>query len=153
MREALAAAAAHLCATWPLEGCGAVVRAPGGACHFVAIPNVARTPEVAFAFEPRAQLELFRNTAAGAVELVALVHSHVGAPADFSEEDRAAATTVDGRPLHPGLEHWVLAVYGPPPAVVEARAFTWRVDGWSERPLVPPPAAGAPSCARPANRL
>ena len=118
-----------------------VVRDPCGASRFVAVRNVAAEAARAFEFDPLEQLAIWKEAAAGAFVLVALVHSHPDGEACFSAADRAAATTAHGAPLHPGLEHWVLAVHGPTPRLVDARAFTWGAGGWCQRPLVRRPAS------------
>lgn len=137
---AFAAAADHACACWPLESCGVVVRSAGGACRYLPVRNVAADPARRFELDPAEQLAIWRRAAAGEFALVALVHSHPDGTADFSAADRAAATTAAGRPLHPGVDHWVLAIHGPAPRLVEARAFTWSAGRWSRQASVCRPA-------------
>ena len=149
---ALAAAAAHACARWPLEACGLAVRAAAGV-RFVPVVNVSPDPRTSFAFAPAEQLALWRAEAAGHLAIVAIVHSHCDADASFSERDRRDATTADGHPLYPGVEHWVLSIRGPGPRLDEAVAWTWRPGGWTGRALAPTPVAGCPSCVGVKNRL
>ncbi len=150
--EALAHAAAHACAGWPLETCGAVVRDEGG-LRFVAVRNAAPDSRTAFAFAASEQLALWRAEAEGRFAIVAIVHSHPDGSAEFSQQDRRLAVAGDGSALVPGVEHWVLAVHGPAPRLHEAKAWTWRPDGWSGRALAPPYATGCASCIRAQNRL
>ena len=149
---ALAAAAAHALSRFPREACGVVVRGAGG-LHFVPVANVATDPRAAFAFDASEQLALWLQEAAGAFAIEALVHSHCDADAGFSSADRRAATADDGSPLHPGLEHWVLAIRGPRPRLDEAVAWRWRRGNWTGRPLALPPVAGCVSCVTPQNRI
>ena len=150
---ALAAAAAHACAQWPLEACGVVVRGPDGVHRFVPVANVADDPATRFELDPHAQLALWKQAAAGAFALVAAVHSHPDAPADFSREDRACATSPGGGPLHPALEHWVLSIRGPRPRLDQAKSYTWRMGEWAERALARPPIPGARICVATQKRL
>ena len=150
--DALAAAVAHACARWPLEACGVVVREPCGREAFVPVDNVAAHPATRFELDPHTQLALWKQAAAGAFALLAVVHSHPQGTADLSEQDRADAMAGDA-PLHPGLEHWVLSIHGRPPGLVDAKAHTWSMGGWTERALLRPPGSGARICIARQKRL
>ena len=127
--RALDAAIRHAIDRYPLEACGVVVEAVDGRLCFLAVENVADDPESRYELDPAAQFRIWRAAAAGAFALRAIVHSHPDGTAAFSEVDRAFATE-RGRPLHPGLAYWVLAIGGRPPGATDARSYIFRDGVW-----------------------
>lgn len=136
--DVLEAAARHAIARYPHEACGVLVETFDGALHFLAVENVADHPRHRYEFDPAAQFRIWRAAAAGAFSLRAIVHSHPDGSAEFSQLDRDLATE-GGRPLHPGLAYWVLAIGGDPPQLQAARAFTWRDGEWHGESLISAP--------------
>lgn len=105
----LDAAAAHLAATYPDEGCGLILETDVG-CRFHAAANVA-PPSVAshrFELDP---VELLHAESRGD-RLRAIVHSHVDTDDAFSREDIRAALApgTPRRPWYPGVDHLVIAI-------------------------------------------
>jgi proteasome lid subunit RPN8/RPN11 len=141
---ALLARIAALCEASPdREACGFVVRT-GEALEVLAVPNAAdaahaedpvrfpRTARDSFLMDPDALLAAFERLAREGGEVLAVWHSHVDAPATFSEKDRDDAL-LDGEPALPGAEHLVLSVRGG--RAVEARRYRFGGAGFLEAPL------------------
>ncbi|MFT3914964.1 MAG: Mov34/MPN/PAD-1 family protein [Anaeromyxobacteraceae bacterium] len=125
---------AALCEASPArEACGFVVRRAGG-LHGEELPNAAdaahaedplhhpRTSRDAYVMDPDALLATFERHAREGAEIVAVWHSHVEAPAVFSEKDQADAV-LDGEPALPGAEQLVFSVRGG--RVVDARRYVF----------------------------
>ena len=81
-----------------------------------------RTSATGFSLDP---MEIVRSRARGE-HLVAIVHSHVAAPASFSSEDRRRATTASGEPLFPDVQHVVLEATRD--GIVDTRVFEWAAE-------------------------
>ena len=125
------------------EACGFVVRR-GAALEAVPVENVAdrchaadpvafpRTSRDSYLMDPRAQLRLHEELAAGGGEIAAVWHSHVEAAACFSAKDRADAA-IDGTPVLPGADHLVFGLRGG--RVTEAIRVTWDGAAWRSAPL------------------
>lgn len=119
-RGVLAEARRHLEACHPEEGCGVVLKGPGGA-RWVALRNAyatwaARDPagfprdaRTAYLFEPADWLALLRDADSRGEHVAFLVHAHPDGQATFSAEDRAQAAPA-GQPLVPGAAYLVFAV-------------------------------------------
>lgn len=124
------------------EVCGFLVRREGE-LDVVPVENVAdryhaadpvafpRTSRDSFLMDPRAQLRVHQELAAGGGEIVAVYHSHVEAGAYFSEKDRADAV-VDGLQLLPGAEYLVLGVREG--RVTEVKRFRYEAGSFVEIP-------------------
>lgn len=75
---------AHLCATYPREGCGLLVRDDTGAEVFVATPNLSHSATEQFTIAPEDYAD-----AEDRGEVIAVIHSHVDAPTFPSVVDLA----------------------------------------------------------------
>jgi len=121
-------------AAYPDEGCGLILRGPGGfrfeamdnaydrlrAADPVAFPRTART---AYAFDPVQWLKALREADRRDETVACIYHSHCDSPAGFSAEDRLWAAP-DGAPLMPGTLYLVLAIE-------QGRVAGIRVFGWA----------------------
>ena len=72
--------------------------------------------------DPDALLAVFESLGREGAEIAAVWHSHVEAPAVFSEQDRADAL-LDGEPALPGAEYLVVSLRGGRAAEVRRYAF------------------------------
>ncbi|MFL5319696.1 MAG: Mov34/MPN/PAD-1 family protein [Myxococcaceae bacterium] len=133
----------HLEACYPNEGCGVILKGPGG-FRVVPLENVydryhaidpeqfPRTARTAYLIDPRAWLKL-STEAEGRGEAVShIVHSHADVGAYFSDEDKAMAAP-EGQPLHPGVGYLVVAVNRG--RVDNARLFQWASGSYFEVPI------------------
>jgi len=120
-REVLATAfsddlARHAAAWFPRECCALLMRGTGGH-ELVLADNLAdryhaldpetfpRTALRAYVLDPRLIAAAERESK----ELVAIIHSHCGVGAYFSDEDvRQALSPIDESPLYPGVDYVVL---------------------------------------------
>lgn len=110
----------HLEAAYPNEGCGVILEGPNG-MRVVPLDNVydkyhrvdpeqfPRTQRTAYLIDPKAWLQLSRESEAKGERVVVIIHSHADVGAYFSAEDKAMAAP-NGEPLHPGVEYLVVAV-------------------------------------------
>lgn len=100
----------HLESTYPLEGCGVILR-KGMEETFRVCPlrNASARPETAYAFAPEDWLALNLQADAWGEQIVCVFHSHVDAPATFSGEDRTSAAP-GGLPLLPGISYIIASV-------------------------------------------
>lgn len=102
---------------YPAEACGLLVADPMGGLHALAVANLqdrwhaqdpaefCRSSRTAFALDERAiadQQHLGHR-------LVAIWHSHCDVGPEFSDADLRGAFP-NGRPLYPGVAHWVISV-------------------------------------------
>lgn len=122
----------------PAEACGLVLSNGKGAIRFVAIQNIAgtsmgsatssRQASDGFVMEPKAMMQAIESAEAAGGALLAIVHSHPGAAAYFSSEDREMALGGGSEPLWPGVDSVVVSVrLGPRgPFVDEARLYRWN---------------------------
>lgn len=85
------ALAAHVLGCAPEEGCGVLLGQGDEATRFVPLRNVAAAPARAFAFDDAEWLRVARAADAQGLELLAVAHAHVDAPAVPSGVDRAHA--------------------------------------------------------------
>jgi proteasome lid subunit RPN8/RPN11 len=123
--------------------CGFVVRRDQG-LDLVEVPNAVdaahaedpvrfpRTAREAYLMDPEALLAVFEALARDGAEIAAVWHSHVEAPAIFSEQDRAHAL-LEGEPALPGAEYLVVSVRGG--VAAEVRRFAFAGGGFAEAPL------------------
>ncbi len=101
----------HLEASWPHEGCGVILQHGGtGGLRVRPLRNVAGSPRTAYAFSPEEWLAVLTEADARGERVVCVFHSHVEAPARFSEEDRARAAPA-GEPLLPGVSYLIGSVH------------------------------------------
>jgi proteasome lid subunit RPN8/RPN11 len=142
--DVLALALRHLESRYPEEGCGVVLRGPGGT-RWVAMRNAyaswaARDPKAfprdarsAFVFEPTDWLGLLREADVQRETVLCVVHAHPDGRAAFSAEDAAQAAP-DGIPLLPGVGYLVVAVVE---GRAEAATWTrWQDGGFREEPFL-----------------
>ena len=143
--DLLARLAARCEASPGREACGFVVRR-GAALEVEEVPNAAdaahaedpvghpRTSREAYFMEPDALLAVFERHAREGLEIVAVWHSHVDAPAVFSAKDQEDAL-LDGEPALPGAEHLVFSLRAG--VAVEARRYVFGGSRFVEAPLAP----------------
>lgn len=113
------------------EVCGFVLAGQGGgSLELVPIRNAAADPARAFAMEPAEVLRVLRGAERGGRPIVAVYHSHVSGGAGLSAAD-VAHLTVDGGPVIPGAELWIVGLERGKAA--EARAYRWAGAAWVER--------------------
>lgn len=127
-------------AAYPNEGCGLILRGPGGfriepidnaydrlhAVDPAAFPRSART---AYAFDSAQWLEASLEADRRGETVACVYHSHCDARAAFSAEDRLRAAP-DGAPLLPGALYLVLAIEKG--AFAEARVCWWSRGDFKE---------------------
>jgi proteasome lid subunit RPN8/RPN11 len=135
---------AALCEADPgREACGFVVRR-GRALEVVPIRNAAdryhaadpasfpRTSRDSYVMDPRDQLRVMRELDTWGGEIVAIWHSHVEAPAYFSEKDRSDALP-GGVAAVPGAEYLVLGVRGG--RVTDVKRYRLHAGAFAESDL------------------
>lgn len=113
------------------EVCGFVLEHPGqGSVELRTAHNDAEDPARRFSISPRAVLEVLRQADEGGPILRAVYHSHPQGGADLSARD-LAELVVDGGPLLPGVELWVVALSCG--IATEVRVFSWVNGGYLAR--------------------
>ena len=71
--------------------------------------NFSRTSQEAYFMDPKELLALQKELRASEEEIRVIYHSHINAPAYFSEEDKRMAL-LDGEPVYPGVDYLVISV-------------------------------------------
>ena len=84
--------------------------------------NFPRTGRQAYFMEPKALLALQKESRASKEEIRVIYHSHIDAPAYFSDEDKRLARFEDG-PVYPGVDYLVISVIDR--KVQEVRLYRW----------------------------
>jgi [CysO sulfur-carrier protein]-S-L-cysteine hydrolase len=121
---------------YPAECCGVVLSTRGGDAlrvrpcrnaqdefHARDPDQFPRTSRAAYFMEPSELLALHKEAREAGEEIRLIYHSHVDAPAVFSEEDTRMALD-RGEPLYPGVRYLVLSVVSG--SVREAQVFAWE---------------------------
>jgi proteasome lid subunit RPN8/RPN11 len=146
LREALAGVARAAEAEPDREACGLVLREALGALSVEPIPNdadrwaaaePARFPGGArsgFVLAPRPLRQALSAAHARGAVLHAIYHSHVEAAAEPSARDLAEAF-LDGEPVLPGVENWIVPVWGGRAGAV--LRFTLRGGAFEPAPALP----------------
>jgi proteasome lid subunit RPN8/RPN11 len=112
------------------EVCGFVLEGSGAASpEIVALRNVAGDPARAFRMDPGDVLAVLRRVEQERCGLAALYHSHPSGGAALSARD-LADLTMEGGPLLPGVELWVIGIERG--KVVEVRAYRFTDGGYAE---------------------
>jgi desampylase len=111
------------------EVCGFVLEAPLGLILLYPTRNVAEDTTRAFQIAPSEVLRTLRGADDGGCRVLAVYHSHPFGGADLSSRD-LAELVVDGCPVLPGAELWVVALERG--IAKEIRVFGWA-DGRYER--------------------
>lgn len=123
----------HVLASYPNEGCGAVL-ASAGEESVRPISNIQerlhsenpmehpRDGRTAYFMEPKELLSLLRESEDRKRPIRVFFHSHPEHGAYFSEEDRARAIAWD-EPAYPEAAYLVVSLYGR--AVKDRRAYAW----------------------------
>ncbi|MHB8873386.1 MAG: M67 family metallopeptidase [Myxococcaceae bacterium] len=112
----------HLLSVYPEEGCGLILRGPGGfriqpidnAYDRLRAQDPARYPRsarTAYELDPTAWLKASLEAERRGESIACVYHSHCDASANFSAEDRALAAP-GGAPLLPGAHYLVVALAG-----------------------------------------
>jgi len=119
----------HLEAAYPFEGCGVILRSEArGTFRVRALRNAASTPRDAYAFAPEEWLSVCIEADVHSERVVCVFHSHVDAPAIFSQEDLRGAAP-EGHPLLSNVSYIIGSVRrGRVRCVSE---YEWR-DGYFE---------------------
>ena len=113
------------------EVCGFVLEHPGqGNVELRTAHNEAEDPARRFMISPQAVMRVLRQADLGGPLLRAVYHSHPEGGADLSARD-LAELVVDGEPLLPGVELWVVALAGG--IATEVRVFSWVKGGYLAR--------------------
>lgn len=140
LREAVA----HLCAAYPEEGCGVLVRR-GETWRFVPMRNAVdrfhradpesfpRDARTAYLFDPAEQRRVWSWAKREGWTIAAIVHSHCDAGPELSDMDRDMAMASPDEPLHPGVAHLVIAVRDGRPA--GAMMHAWHAGRWWSREI------------------
>lgn len=116
----------HLEAMYPQEGCGVVLReGAAGPWRVRPLRNVSPSPRTAYAFAPEEWLAVCLEADARRERVVCVFHSHVEAPATFSQEDLARAAP-GGQPLLPGVSYLIASVHRG--CVAWVCEYEWRED-------------------------
>jgi proteasome lid subunit RPN8/RPN11 len=118
------------------EVCGFAAECGEGHAELWPVPNAAQDPSRMFQVAPVVVLRTLRRAEQGGRQLLALYHSHPSGGAALSSRD-LDELTVDGAPLLPGLELWVVALAGG--VAAEIRAYTWSEGAYAERCRRRPP--------------
>ena len=109
------------------EVCGFVLEgAGGGRPEILALHNASEEPERAFRVAPGDVLHVLRMVERERRGLAALYHSHPSGGSSLSPRD-LADLTIDGAPLLPGVELWVVGMDAG--KAVEVRAHRWLHPG------------------------
>jgi proteasome lid subunit RPN8/RPN11 len=132
----LARLAALAEATPGREVCGFAAEGAEGLPELWPVPNVAQDPIHMFQVAPAEVLRTLRRAEQGGRQLLALYHSHPSGGAALSSRD-LDELTVDGAPVLPGLELWVVALEGG--VVAEIGAYTWTGGTYAARCRRRPP--------------
>jgi proteasome lid subunit RPN8/RPN11 len=112
------------------EVCGFVVAAVGGrSAEVIPLRNRAGEPVREFRLDPGEVLAVLRRVEREGLWLVALYHSHPGGGSVLSPRD-FAELTLDGRPLLPGVELWVIGMHEG--RTQDLRAYRWADGAYSE---------------------
>ncbi|NVI97816.1 M67 family metallopeptidase [Myxococcus sp. AM009] len=121
----------HLEAAYPLEGCGVILRAEGtGALRIRPLRNAAGNPRMAYAFAPEEWLAVCIEADARSERVVCVFHSHVDAPATFSQEDLLRAAP-DGCPLLPDVSYLIGSIHRG--CVHYVSEYEWRAGNFVSR--------------------
>ena len=83
-----------------------------------------RTAQTAYFIDPRALLQIQKETREKNCEIRVIYHSHVNAGAYFSEEDKRIALS-EGKPAYPGVSYLVVSVR-------EGKADDFSLFQWDE---------------------
>ncbi len=118
------------------EVCGFAVGAGEGGAELWPARNASDDPARAFQVAPGEVLRALRQADERGRRLLALYHSHPSGGSRLSPRD-LDGLTVDGAPVLPGAELWVVALERG--AAVEIRAYAWADGGYAERCLRRPP--------------
>ncbi|WP_426757443.1 Mov34/MPN/PAD-1 family protein [Myxococcus sp. Y35] len=103
--------ARHLEATYPLEGCGVILQNEAhGYFRVRPLRNAAANPGRAYAFAPEEWLAVCMEADVHSERVVCVFHSHVDAPAIFSEEDLRQAAPA-GHPLLPDVSYLIGSIH------------------------------------------
>jgi proteasome lid subunit RPN8/RPN11 len=112
------------------EVCGFVLEgAGGGRPEVVALRNAAHDAGRAFRLDPGDVLAVLRRVDRERCGFVALYHSHPTGGGSLSARD-LADLTMEGGPLLPGVELWVIGMSSGKAA--EVRAYRWIDFGYAE---------------------
>lgn len=115
----------------PEEGCGVVLQGPQGTLKAVGLNNVSPRRRTAFELDALALARLLSQARTAGEELCCIFHSHVGAGAVFSNEDRQmAAPSALGAPLWPGVAWLVVEISGG--WAVDHKMFVWKSGDFRE---------------------
>ena len=87
--------------------------------------NFPRTSRQAYFMDPAELLTLQKKLRAKEEEMRVIYHSHIDAPAYFSEEDRRMALS-EGLPVYPGVDYLVVSVAQR--YVREACLYRWSAE-------------------------
>lgn len=132
--EVLGPVERHLLGRAPEEGCGVILRGPRGVLRAVPLPNCSPRPRTSYSIDPGALAHLLDTAAAAGEALACVFHSHVGAPAILSREDKEmAAPAALGAPLWPGVAWLVVALQGD--RAVDRRLYVPRGADFCELPI------------------
>ncbi len=111
------------------EVCGFVLGGAGGQPEIVALRNAAEDPGRAFRIDPGDVLAVLRRVERERCGVAALYHSHPFGGAALSARD-LADLTMQGGPILPGVELWVIGLEAGRAA--ELRAYRWIDGGYAE---------------------
>lgn len=114
------------------EICGLAVEAGAGGAELWPAENAAPDPARAFQIAPAEVLRTLRRADQSGRKILALYHSHPSGGARLSVRD-LDELTVDGAPVLPGVELWVVGLEEG--AATEIRAYTWADGAYAERCL------------------
>ena len=112
------------------EVCGFVLGEGGGRPpELVAMRNAAEDPARSFRMDPRDVLAVLRRAEREGRALAAMYHSHPSGGPSLSFRD-LDELTVEGRPILPGVDLWVVGMEGGRAA--EVRSFRWAGGAYLE---------------------
>ncbi len=112
------------------EVCGFVLGgAEGGPLEIVALRNTADDPARSFRIDPGDVLAILRRVERESCGVAALYHSHPSGGPALSARD-LADLTMEGGPILPGVELWVLGMEAG--KADELRAYRWADGGYAE---------------------
>ncbi len=141
----------HLETCYPAEGCGMLVRGPGGPLEVFPMKNVAADPEegrrvhanrgaeTMFVPDPKDLYRVNMLEYDRGARIVGVFHSHPEHDAYFSDTDRQWSAP-DGVESYPGAEYLVVSIRGGKANSAAAFRFDSATRRFESRPVpLPPP--------------
>lgn len=112
---------------YPGEACGILAGKNGLAQKLFRMDNVSENPRICYFMEPKQQLEVFKEIRQLNLDMIAIYHSHIGAPAYPSKRDVDMA-------FYPETLYLIISLDDK--RVTESRVFSIRDGSIKEEEMV-----------------